>query len=58
MEKRKSTAILATNLMKSQRQRQKHLQKDDVGTDLMVTKCENWLDLARMRHLMVTVMTV
>jgi hypothetical protein len=24
----------------------------------MVIKCENWFDLGRMRHLMVTVMTV
>jgi len=58
MEKRKSVAILATELMKSQFQRQRYLWKDDVGTDLMVIKCENWFDLARMRRLMVTVMTV
>jgi hypothetical protein len=58
MEERKSTAILATDLMKSQLQRERHLWKDDVGTDLMVIECENSFDLARMRHLMVTVMTV
>jgi hypothetical protein len=58
MEKRKSTAILATDLKKGQLQRQRCLRKDDVGTDLMVIKCENWFDLARMRYLMVTVMTV
>lgn len=58
MEKRKSTAIMATDLMKSQLQRQRHLRKDDDGTDLMVIKYENLFDLARMRHLMVIVMTV
>jgi hypothetical protein len=58
MEKRKSTDILATDLMKSQFHRQRYLWKDDGGTDLMVIKCENWFDMGRMRHLMVTVMTV
>jgi hypothetical protein len=58
MEKRKSTAILATDLLKGQLQRQRYLRKDDVGTDLVVIRCENWFDLARMRHLIVTVMTV
>jgi hypothetical protein len=58
MEKRKSTAILATDLLKSQLQRQRHLWKADVGTDLVVIRCENWFYLARMRHLIVTVMTV
>jgi len=58
MEKRKSTSPLATDLMKSQLKRQRHLRKDDVGTDLMAIKCENWFDLARMRHLMVVVITV
>jgi hypothetical protein len=44
--------------MKSQFQRQRYLWKDDVGTDLIVIKCENWFDLVRVRHLMVGVMTV
>jgi len=58
MEKRKSSSLLATDLMKSQLQRQRHLWKDAVGTDLLVIKCEKWFDLARMRHLMVIVITV
>jgi hypothetical protein len=58
MEKRKSIVILATDLVKNQLHKQRYLWKDDGGTDLMVIKCENWYDMGRMRHLMVTVMTV